>query len=270
MSDEEVRRPLDEQLLRKRVLSNGSPWTAVEVVETTRSTNADLIERSSAASIDGLILIAENQTAGRGRNGRSWRGVPRAQITMSMGIAVADLPPRAWGWVPLVTGLAVVDAVRETTAVQVALKWPNDVLSGTDGLKLGGILSEVVASAPMIVVGVGLNVSLRTEEVPDFSATSLALLGATNLDRVALVTALTQHIARRLDQLRRAGCGDETLIAEYAERSLTIGTKVRATLPGGKEIVGVAHTVDDLGRLHIDGNCDVPVSAGDIEHLRPA
>jgi BirA family biotin operon repressor/biotin-[acetyl-CoA-carboxylase] ligase len=120
------------------------------------------------------------------------------------------------------------------------------------------------------VIGIGLNVSLRADELPDPGATSLALLGGRATDRADLIVALLDSLALRIAGLRSARGADATLVAEYTARSLTIGARVRATLPGDREIVGAAAHVDDQGRLGIDtGTETVVVSAGDIVHLRP-
>src|SRR6185437_10591866 len=139
--------PLDDQTLRAGVL--GAGWRQLDVVEQTGSTNADLLARAaSGADIDGAVLIAEHQTAGRGRQGRGWSAAPRAQISMSVGVPVVDVPVASWGWLTLATGVAVVDAVARVTGVQAGLKWPNDVLAG--GGKLAGILAEV--ARPYVVI----------------------------------------------------------------------------------------------------------------------
>jgi BirA family transcriptional regulator, biotin operon repressor / biotin---[acetyl-CoA-carboxylase] ligase len=246
------------------------PWRGLEVVDETGSTNADLIARAAAGeNIAGAVLIAEHQTAGRGRSGRSWSDVPRAQVTMSVGIDVNDVPSETWGWLPLAAGVAVVDAVADVTGVRAGLKWPNDVLAGGNG-KLAGILAEVAAPAPVIVVGIGLNVSLLADELPDPVATSLVLLGVQEPDRNELVGALLRELDRRIGSWRAAAGWDAALSADYVARSLTIGSRVRALLPGGNEIVGDARSVDDQGRLCIaTGDGTVAVSAGDIVHLRP-
>lgn len=249
------------------------PWR-IDVVEETGSTNADLLARAAAGEdIDGAVLIAESQTAGRGRNGRSWSTPPGSQIALSAGVGVGDVPSAAWGWLPLLAGVAVVDAVAEVTGISAGLKWPNDVLAG-DG-KLAGILAEVAAPAPVVVVGIGLNVT----EAPDPVATSLSLLGAT-VDRTVLTEALLRHLAARIDGWRAARGPDEALAADYRSRSVTIGNRVRASLPGDRAVDGVAVDVDELGRLRIDTGDQrtrgaeearvVTVSAGDITHLRAA
>ncbi|BBY48975.1 biotin--[acetyl-CoA-carboxylase] ligase [Mycolicibacterium arabiense] len=276
MADDVTREPLDAKTLREAVIVEDSAWRLLDVVNETGSTNADLIARAAAGEdVAGAVLIAENQIAGRGRNGRTWSAVPRAQVSMSMSIPNAGLPAATWGWVPLVTGLAVVDAVADVAGVRAGLKWPNDVLAGPESGKLAGILAEVSVPAGVIVVGVGLNVSLRQDELPDPAATSLLALGAADVDRTALVAAMLRQMARRIDALRRSEGVDPELVDEYVERSLTVGRRVRATLPGDREVVGQAVGVDEQGRLRIDtdvtgtGSDVVVVSAGDIVHLRP-
>ena len=264
------RAALDTAGVRRDLVGPGRPLTRLDVVETTGSTNADLLARHGAGEdIDGAVLIAEHQSAGRGRNGRAWSTPPRSQIALSMGIAARGVPTAAWGWVPLLTGVAVVEAVRATAGVDANLKWPNDVLVGEG--KLGGILAEVAAPAPVIVVGLGLNVTLTADEAPDARATSLLMLGSTMLDRSALLGAVLAELAIRIDRWRCAGGPDATLLADYRRRSLTLGTRVRALLPGDREIIGMATDLDESGQLSIDtGAQTVTVSAGDITHLRPA
>ena len=263
------RAALDTAGVRRDLVGPGRPLTRLDVVETTGSTNADLLARHGAGEdIDGAVLIAEHQSAGRGRNGRAWSTPPRSQIALSMGIAARGVPTAAWGWVPLLTGVAVVEAVRATAGVDANLKWPNDVLVGEG--KLGGILAEVAAPDPVIVVGLGLNVTLTADEAPDARATSLLMLGSTMLDRSALLGAVLAELAIRIDRWRCAGGPDATLLADYRRRSLTLGTRVRALLPGDREIIGMATDLDESGQLSIDtGAQTVTVSAGDITHLRP-
>lgn len=256
--------PLDVASLREEV--SDLPWRDVEVVDETGSTNADLLARAAdGEDIDGLVRIAEQQRAGRGRSGRSWSTAPRAQIALSVGVSADGVPTDTWGWLPLAAGVAVVDAVAGQTGVEAGLKWPNDVLAG--GGKLAGILAEVAAPKPVIVVGVGLNVTLRADEVDDPMAISLADLGVAAPDRQQLASRLLAELARRIAQWRAA---DPQLPADYRARSLTIGSAVRAILPGDREIVGVACSVDDQGRLCIesDGRI-VEMSAGDVVHIRP-
>jgi BirA family transcriptional regulator, biotin operon repressor / biotin---[acetyl-CoA-carboxylase] ligase len=268
-----LRTPLDAAALRAELIGTGLGWRKLDVVEETGSTNADLLARAAAGTdIAGAVLIAEHQTAGRGRHGRGWSATPRAQITMSVGVSVVDVPTEGWGWLSLATGVAVVDALApllDGIGVRAGLKWPNDVLAGQPDSpgKLAGILAEVVR--PVVVIGLGLNVTQSPEEVDGPGATSLLDLGVEAPDRDELVGRLLRELGGRIVGWRAARGADWQLAADYRARSLTIGTRVRAQLPGGKEIVGTATAVDDQGRLCVEtGNETVVVSAGDVVHLR--
>jgi BirA family biotin operon repressor/biotin-[acetyl-CoA-carboxylase] ligase len=260
------REPLDQQSLSDGLTL---PWRRIEIVARTGSTNADLLERAAAGEdIDGTVLIAEHQTAGRGRTGRTWSAVPFSQIAMSVGLNAADVPAAGWGWLPLATGVAMVDAVAAVTGVKAGLKWPNDVLAGEG--KLAGILAEVSPGRSVVVVGIGLNVTLRADEVAEPDARSLLDLGVEDPDRTLLARQLLRELGTRVHAWRTAGGADAQLIADYGARSLTVGSAVRAVLPGDREVVGLARSIDEQGRLCIDTDGQsVALSAGDIVHLRP-
>jgi BirA family transcriptional regulator, biotin operon repressor / biotin---[acetyl-CoA-carboxylase] ligase len=261
--------PLDVTVLRDGLVGPGMPWRQLDVVAETGSTNADLLARAeSGADIDGSVLLAEHQSAGRGRHGRQWSAPPRTQVALSVGVAGDSVPRTGWGWLPLATGVAVADALA-ALGVEVGLKWPNDVLAG--GGKLAGILAEVASPTPVIVLGLGLNVTLSAEEVPDPVATSLLMLGSSATDRNALVRRILRELALRVEAWRTAGGADPALVADYQRHSVTLGSRVRASLPGDRELVGVARAVDETGRLCVDtGGETVAISAGDITHLRPS
>jgi BirA family biotin operon repressor/biotin-[acetyl-CoA-carboxylase] ligase len=129
-------------------------------------------------------------------------------------------------------------------------------------------------AAPLIVVGLGLNVTLTAPELdeaaPDANATSLLMLGSTMLDRSALLGSVLAELTARIDRWKTVGGADPSLVGDYRRHSLTLGTRVRARMPGDREIVGVATDIGDLGQLHIDTGAEtVAVSAGDVTHLRP-
>jgi BirA family biotin operon repressor/biotin-[acetyl-CoA-carboxylase] ligase len=276
MQPHSSRTSLNEKSIRDASSGPDGPWRHIDIVDETGSTNADLIARAAAGEdIVGAVLVAEHQTAGRGRNGRTWSAVPGTQLTVSVGVSTDDIPTIAWGWIPLAAGVAVVEAVGAATGVRVGLKWPNDVLALPPAQgKVAGILAEVTTARPVVVVGIGINVSLASDELPDPGATSLSLLGAADPSRADLLTALLDALDRRLASLRSAAGADAVLAADYAKYSLTIGAQVRATLPGEGELTGEALRVDEQGRLCIDVGggfveSEVAVSAGDIVHLRP-
>jgi BirA family biotin operon repressor/biotin-[acetyl-CoA-carboxylase] ligase len=266
MAIDSLRPPLDAALLRERLPDS---WRTVDVVDETGSTNADLITRAAAGEdIAGSVLLTEYQSAGRGRHGRRWAAPPRSQLAMSVAVDARGVPPDSWGWLPLLTGVAVRDAVAEVSAVDAGLKWPNDVLVGEK--KLAGILAEVAAPQPVVILGIGLNTTLTDAEAPDARATSLAALGAGRHDRSELCLAVLRHLGERIDRWRRAGGADAVLTEDYRRHSVTLGQQVTATLPGDRVLEGTATDIDHVGRLTImsDGE-SVTVAAGDITHLRP-
>ena len=134
------RKPLDTAGLHRALLRPGGLWQAVEVVDRTGSTNADLLARALGGAPEGMVLAAEEQSAGRGRMGRAWVSPPRAALTFSLLVRPTAVPPARRCWLPLLAGVAVATAVTAVTGVQTRLKWPNDVLTGH--AKLAGILAE--------------------------------------------------------------------------------------------------------------------------------
>jgi len=243
------------------------------VVEETGSTNADLLAEAQAGAREGLVLVAEEQTAGRGRMGRRWISPPRRALTFSVLLRPA-VPAGLLGWVPLLAGVAVASALEYTAGVDARLKWPNDVL--VDGAKIAGILAERWGSA--VVVGTGINVLQQRGELPVPTATSLLMAQevgpADDADtRERLLTAVLDEFARWyrawLDQPRPGdadGCG---LREEYLRRSGTVGAAVTVMLPGGQNLTGTAAGIDAAGRLEIRTPAGlVQVSAGDVVHLR--
>ena len=252
MYEDLARPPLPSRALARALAPQG--WR-VEVLASTGSTNAVLAERARAGEPAGLVVVAEAQTAGRGRLDRSWVSPPRAGLTLSV-LVRPELPPARWPWLPLLTGLAVATALREQAEVDAVLKWPNDVLVG--GLKLCGVLAEVpVAGAA--VLGIGLNVTTRADELPHDRATSLQLAGAATTDRGILLSAVLRSLAAVLADPEAA---QET----YRDRCSTIGVRVRVELPGDRSVEGTAEAVDPDGRLVVDG---IAYGVGDVVHLRP-
>lgn len=277
------RPPLDADALRRglvRGIEGGDPnafWSRLDVVQETGSTNADLLARVAApgsdpSDSDRSVLIAEFQGSGRGRHSRTWVSPPQAQIAMSVLLTLPGLDVHDMGWLPLLAGVATVDALRSVAQVPAELKWPNDVL--IDGRKVAGILAEVatVTPDPVVVLGIGINVSLTVDELPVPAATSLMLENAAVADRETLIRALLGELASRWQQWFDADWTVTDLAAAYRARCGTIGQRVRALLPGDRELVGSATDVDSQGQLVItvdDTATAVAVAAGDITHLRP-
>jgi BirA family biotin operon repressor/biotin-[acetyl-CoA-carboxylase] ligase len=301
------RPPLNEKALARLLVRPGSLWREIRVVPETGSTNADLMGRAGKHAPEGTVLVAEEQTAGRGRLGRSWSAPPRSGLMFSMLLrpAEAGVPVARVAWLPLLTGVAVAAAVRGFTArgrnerfsalaelgepgpaggnvLDARLKWPNDVLVGER--KLAGILAERADDA--IVVGVGLNVSLRAEELPAPTATSLAMEGAAFTDREPLLRAILREFESWYSAWAAVAGDPEAdvpggyptvsgvpvsdsieggLRQAYRNLSATLGREVRAELPGGKAITGTALDLDGSGRLVVG---DQALSAGDVVHIR--
>jgi len=271
--DDPARPPLAQDDLNRR-LAAGGLWREIRVLEHAGSTNADLAAiAATGREGEGLVVVAEHQHAGRGRLDRSWVVPPRAGLTFSALLHPVGVPPQRWGWLPLLAGLAVATAVSSVAAIDARLKWPNDVLDARDGRKLGGILVEQVGtpSGPVAVVGVGLNVTLREEELPVPGATSVLLAGGTVTGRGPLLLAVLAEMERWYVAWRSAGgdpdgCG---LRLAYAGRCATLGREVRAELPDGGTVSGVARRVDATGALVVaTATGEQTVAAGDVLHLR--
>jgi len=282
------RDPLDLPALRRDLLAPAGPLARLDVVEESGSTNADLVDAVRRAPGEWpapAALVAEHQTAGRGRAGRGWQTPPRAALTVSV-LLRPRLEPARLGWLPLLAGLAVARAVDDAGVPGAAVKWPNDVLlPATDdaaGLgpfrKVAGVLAEVVPAldgqgpaAAAVVVGVGLNVDQSAAELPVPTATSLALEGA-RADRDALLGTLVRELVGVVADLEAArGDADAAgLAARYAAASATLGTAVRAELAGGRDVVeGEAVRVAADGALVLaTAGGERTVTAGDVHHLR--
>lgn len=266
------RQPLSPAAVRAAVLTGSALFTSAEVVDRTGSTNADLVAAASAGAASGSVLVAEEQTAGRGRLDRSWHSQPGAALTFSVLLRPDRVPPAARGWLPLLTGVAAVAAIDAQTGVRASLKWPNDVLAGGDAAgKLAGILAEQAGDA--IVVGVGLNISASRDELPTGQATSLWLAGADSPDRQAILVAVLRELEHwYLSWTSGPVPGDATacgLHAAYLRSCSTVGRDVRVELPGGGALSGQATGVDAAGCLLVTA-ADGPhaVSAGDVVHVR--
>jgi BirA family biotin operon repressor/biotin-[acetyl-CoA-carboxylase] ligase len=270
-------------------------WHTIEAVASTGSTNEDLLDRArrraaaggpgKSSTAEGLVLVADQQTSGRGRMGRSWVSPPGAGLMFSFLLRPRVQAGRQ-GWIPLLTGVAVAAAVDGVTGIRAKLKWPNDVLiidGKTPGgrmawAKLGGILAETTGDA--VVVGIGLNVSTERDELPEpgpggLPATSLRAVGAvlpsrgeasprtplvpsrgeasprTPLvpSREQLLTAILLSFERRYQAWQHARGNPAQIRAEYKSLCETLGRTVRVEGPGGQVLSGDAVDVDTDGRL---------------------
>ncbi|MCX4586609.1 biotin--[acetyl-CoA-carboxylase] ligase [Streptomyces sp. NBC_01481] len=269
------RPPLNEAALRHSLLQPGGLWTSFDIVPETGSTNSDLAARAASLE-EGAVLVAEVQTAGRGRLDRTWSAPPRSGLFVSVLLKPgADIPVERWGWLPLLAGVASAAGLARAAGVDMYLKWPNDLLVKIDGeeRKTGGILAER-SGDDAVVIGIGLNVTLRAEELPVPEAGSLALANAISTDRDPLLRAVLRSLEQWYGDWRAAG-GDPGLSGlqeAYAAGCATLGRSVRAELPGERSVIGEAVAIDGDGRLVLstEGGGRQAISAGDIVHLRPA
>jgi BirA family biotin operon repressor/biotin-[acetyl-CoA-carboxylase] ligase len=258
------RRPLDADAVTARLAGR---WL-VEAVAETGSTNADLLAAAATGAPAGTVLVAELQSGGRGRLGRSWVSPAGAGLTFS--VLLRPVPPAStWGWLPLLTGLAL----ARTLGPAARLKWPNDVLLGPQGRKVAGILvqsSSVQAGA--VVAGVGLNVSTERAELPVETATSLLLEGHRESDRAELLVGFLSRFDGLYTAWQAHG-GDAVasgLAGGYRTACATLGIEVSVEL-ASHTLAGRAVDVDSSGRLLVrptGGGAPVAVAAGDVTHVR--
>ena len=269
------RAPLSAAALSAVLTGPGRLWRDVTVLAETGSTNSDLLAAARAGAAEGTVLAAEVQTAGRGRLDRRWICPPRAALSFSALLRPDGVPAVARGWIPLLAGVAVAAGLRAQAGLDARLKWPNDVLVG--GAKIAGILAEQAGDA--IVLGIGINVTTRRDELPVPHATSVVLAGAAP-DREQLLVAVLGEletwyrrwvaaVAAAPGELGGPAGGPAGLRAEYLRLSATVGQQVRVSMPGGKLVTGRAGDVDATGRLVVGtASGPVAVSAGDVVHVR--
>jgi BirA family biotin operon repressor/biotin-[acetyl-CoA-carboxylase] ligase len=252
--------------------SHGTRFFSVEHVIETGSTNADLVERARNGAPEGIALVADHQTAGRGRQNRTWHDEPGDAMLLSVLLRPpAPLVPL----IPLLSGLAITDGVERILGGargRAGLKWPNDVIVPELGeRKLAGTLAEVVTGpglddGPAVVAGTGLNLRWSTPPPPDIEARAAVLedLAGHHLDRWEVVH---QVLVSYETWLRRSDDGPEVILDEYRRRCVTLGREVRFQTPT-ETIHGTAVAVAASGGLVIDRHGEqVTVTAGEAHHL---
>ena len=247
--------------LQRSLVEGPSAITSVAWHEVVRSTN-DLAADAARAGVPEIALVgADEQTAGRGRAGRTWTAPPGTSLLVSF--VLRPRAPRAtWTQLPLVAGLCLADVADGFVGpTHVRLKWPNDLLLG--GAKAGGILVEVVGDA--VVLGIGLDVDWRgVERPPDLPPVrSLAEVVDGDVDRWRVLAALCGVLGNRYAAWQDDPAGTLT---RYRDRCATVGNRVRAQRVGHDDLVGEAVGVDADGALLVrrdDGVVDRHL-AGDV------
>jgi BirA family biotin operon repressor/biotin-[acetyl-CoA-carboxylase] ligase len=259
--------PVDADLVERRLADREVPWPRPHVTPSTGSTNADLLELARRGAPEGSVVVADEQTAGRGRLGRTWVSAPGSGLWFSVLVRMAPDPQR--GLLPLLAGVAVAEAARRH-GVPAALKWPNDVvidgaaLDGSPGpRKLAGILAETDGE-DAVVIGIGVNLVQEADQLPVPAATSMRLEGAT-VSRDDLLLDILTVLHGQVSDLRRAG--SDFAMDAYRERCVTIGRDVSVTMPSGEQLQGRAVGVGTDGQLHVrTAETTVSIAAGDVIH----
>lgn len=257
------RAPLDVAFLRRELVERG-PFASLDVVPETGSTNTDLMALAKEGAPAWTVLMSEHQVSGKGRMGRTFNAPPGAQLILSLLVRPAPSMLDHVGLLSMAAGLALVDAIGHDQ--QVRLKWPNDLIR--DGKKLCGILAEGVDldKDPGIIIGIGLNTSLRAEELPVPHASSLEMENIP-YERNVLAVAELKALHARITQWETDPAG---MMADYVAVCASIGQDVRVILPGDKELLGTVRTVLPTGEIVVtdDHGTDHTLAVGDVIHLR--
>lgn len=253
--------------LRKRI-SSAAQTIGHELIffDSVSSTNTVAMQMASQGCSDGAVVIADSQTGGKGRLGRSWISPPGKNIYMSI-VLRPGISPRDATAITLLSAVACASAVRRSCPVDATIKWPNDLIVGTR--KLGGILTEIKADIDSIshaVVGIGINVNLALDDIPDEIkpiATSLLIETGEPFSRTELAGNLLFEFDRWYKLLQAKG--KRVIIDEWLTMSSTIGKEVHVTA-GNQTFQGIAEGIDDEGLLIVrlqDGSYRT-ISAGDV------
>jgi len=261
----------EEIILSLRGRARGVRWQPIWFAEV-GSTSDEAKGRAGAGEPEGTLVVAERQSAGRGRRGRAWES-PSGGLWFSL-ILRPGVAPRRVAAITLVMAEAVAEAIEEVAGLSAGIKWPNDVLVGAVGAekKVAGILTEM-ASGPerveYLVVGVGVDVDIDERRLPaelGTVATSLSAVAGRKIDRTALLASMLDHIGRFYQEFLEGA--EAELVARWRRRSLTLGRTVRVET-GGEVIEGRATAIDAEGCLVVETDGGPKVfAAGDVAHLR--
>jgi BirA family transcriptional regulator, biotin operon repressor / biotin---[acetyl-CoA-carboxylase] ligase len=263
---------LDEGILEAALRESGYGGP-VRVLETTSSTNLDALRWAEGGAPEGAVVVADHQTGGRGRKGRSWLSEPGRALLFSVILRPAG------GNVALLStavGVGACEGVRSLTRLSTLLKWPNDLV--IDDRKLAGILVESrfsASSSPLVIVGLGLNVSWGPAELPVEIAAGATSV-ATEMERSRLgdppareelLVHLLMNIERRYRHLMSGEAGDLVTTAESL--SALVGREVVVRLPAEEVLTGTVTGLDDDGRLELETDAGYrALSAGEVETVR--
>jgi BirA family biotin operon repressor/biotin-[acetyl-CoA-carboxylase] ligase len=261
--------------VKAALVTPATPWQIVEVHVSIDSTNLEALRDPRP----WRVVVADYQSAGRGRLARQWRAPAGTSIAVTAVVPLQTGRTADLGWLPLLSGMAMRAALADVAHVACRLKWPNDVLvqEGADGLadgaapflKIAGILCEMAPGGDLVVIGAGANISQERGELPVETATSLALCGAASVRREEVIVGYLRELGDLFRTWTEGGAGLEALRTAYRSWCLTIGLEVDVHQPGGRVVRGRASGVDDTGRLVVetDGSSRAH-AAGDVVHVR--
>jgi BirA family transcriptional regulator, biotin operon repressor / biotin---[acetyl-CoA-carboxylase] ligase len=246
------------------------------VCDTTPSTNAELADRARRGGLASFTtLVTTDQTAGRGRLGRTWVAPAGSALAVSVLVvphtASGPLALDRFGWLPIAAGIAMTDAVADTLPdASTGFKWPNDVL--VNGRKVCGVLAELLPEQSSVVIGAGVNIGMTVEQLPVDTATSLAIEGGGDVAPDTVLAGYLTHLRRLVEgYLAADGDAERSGLAGLARsRCITLGRAVRVELPHGAEIAGTATALDGDGRLvvRLEDGREETIAAGDVTHAR--
>ena len=257
----EIRWKLKTKLMGKAVLS----YKKID------STNDSAYALAEGGIAEGTVVIAEEQTKGKGRHGRKWESPPKSGVYMSCVIR-PEMAPNEIAKITLVAAVAIAKAVRRFTGLEAMIKWPNDIL--VNGRKVCGILTEMKAeqdSICFIILGIGINVNAPIADLPKGASSLKEELRRPskrdNLSRVELTKKVLESLEEEYFRLRTKGF--KPIIEEWRSLSALPGAKIKVLLPG-RTIEGEAHDIDSDGSLvlRLDSGVLEKVSSGDVVMLR--
>ena len=244
-----------ELLQNSAITGKLSGYWRVNILDEIPSTQSE-IKKQSPENWD--LLATEFQSSGRGRLDRTFEAAPQSALTFSIYIE-----PKAekaeWSFLTLLAGLSVHEALQALDSqLELGLKWPNDSFIG--GKKCGGMIAQ--ATKKGVVIGIGINVGMTSEELPVKDATSLALEGCAILDRNTILASIINHFEINCEMWEH----DQSFLAQYRAASVTLGREVEVTLPGGGVLQSRAVDISHAGGLLLDNGREITV--GDVVHLR--
>jgi len=261
MISDQLRAPLNQDQIISLL---GDSYWRVSLFESIPSTQIKLVEMLKVEKLPaGTVLIADHQSAGRGRLTRTFETPPKVAVLLST-VLYPIRNPADQGWIPLIVGVAAVNAISKYCGLAPQLKWPNDLLIGE--LKVGGIIAEQFEDC--VVVGIGINVLQEVNELPVPTATSLILESGEEVikSRENLIAYLLNEIKSEFEAWNLAKDNVE-ILRKYSNLSATLGSKIKLDFQNGETKESIATGIAENGGLLISSG-ETIVSA-DITHLRP-